>query len=57
MSEEAVIAQKQPYAVDVEAGEAYYCFHQNRVLRLQVVPLRAQQDPALLRRFAPGYGL
>ena len=24
MSEEAVIAQKQPYAVDVEAGEAYY---------------------------------
>ena len=24
MTEEAVIAQKQPYAVDVEAGETYY---------------------------------
>lgn len=24
MSEEAVIAQKEPYAVDVEAGETYY---------------------------------
>jgi len=24
MSEEAVIAQKQPYAVDIEAGETYY---------------------------------
>ena len=24
MTEEAVIAQKQPYAVDVEAGKTYY---------------------------------
>ena len=24
MTEQAVIAQKQPYAVDVEAGETYY---------------------------------
>ena len=24
MTEEVVIAQKQPYAVDVEAGETYY---------------------------------
>ncbi len=24
MSEEAVIAQKQPYAVDVEGGQTYY---------------------------------
>lgn len=24
MTEDAVIAQKQPYAVDVEAGETYY---------------------------------
>jgi CDGSH-type Zn-finger protein len=24
MTEEAVVAQKQPYAVDVEAGQTYY---------------------------------
>ena len=24
MTEDAVIAQKQPYAVDIEAGETYY---------------------------------